>query len=199
MQRQLYFVRHGETTLSGHLLGVTDPELSSTGAQQLLQSLTSLSGLQRIISSPRQRCLNTATAFAKQYQLPVEVEPNLAEFDFGLWDGQAYDTLWRETQSPSIGDFWQNPWLHTPPEGESMYDFHHRVATWWHSILESPSEECTAVVAHAGVIKALVALILDLSPELTAYQSKIDIPYAGIVKVEVFYDSSQTAWPKVVF
>lgn len=70
MQRQLYFVRHGETTLSGHLLGVTDPELSSTGAQQLLQSLTSLSGLQGIISSPRKRCLNTATAFGKAVSTP---------------------------------------------------------------------------------------------------------------------------------
>ncbi|MEK0159329.1 histidine phosphatase family protein [Pseudoalteromonas piscicida] len=199
MQRQLYFVRHGETTMSDHLLGVTDPELSTAGAQQLLQSLTSLGGLQRVISSPRKRCLNTAKAFAKQYQLPVDVEQNLAEFDFGQWDGKPYDTLWRDTQSPSIGDFWQNPWQHTPPEGESMHDFHHRVATWWHSILASPSEECIAVVAHAGVIKALIALILDLPPEFTAHQSNITIPYAGIVKVEIFYDSNQSAWPKVVF
>ncbi|MEJ6475106.1 histidine phosphatase family protein [Pseudoalteromonas piscicida] len=199
MQRQLYFVRHGETTMPRHLLGVTDPELSTIGAQQLLQSLTGLVGVKRIISSPRKRCLNISNVFAAQHQLDLEIEPNLAEFDFGLWDGKPYDVLWRETQSPSIGDFWQNPWQHTPPKGESMHEFHHRVTSWWRGILNSPSEECVAVVAHAGVIKALIALILGLPAEFTAHQSRLDIPYAGIVKVEVFYDDNQTAWSKVVF
>lgn len=114
---ELILVRHGETawSRSGQHTGMTDLRLTSNGHRQavslrpLLDSV--LDGLRPIVcSSPRQRALQTATLAFPAIR-PV-IEPLLAEFDYGTYEGLTTDEI--AVRSPG----W-NIWDDGCPRGES--------------------------------------------------------------------------------
>jgi alpha-ribazole phosphatase len=144
--------------------------------------------------------------FAKEYSLKnnidFQLDDKLKEMDFGDWDGKKYEDLWEIkpiNKQPSIGDFWQDPWKNNPPNGEAIIDFVQRVDTWWQQWLSVGDEGNTLVVAHGGVIKHLIARVLNLPIPGTTHMSNIDIPYAKLVKVSVYTDEQGKAWPKIVW
>ncbi|WP_040645050.1 histidine phosphatase family protein [Pseudoalteromonas rubra] len=199
MQQTLYFIRHGEPRETGRLLGSTDMSASASGNEQVHAQLEACDGIAQVIASPLQRCQTVARTFCETTGLPLQIEPRLSEMHFGDWDGERYDALWQSARAPSIGDFWQSPWQHTPPNGESMSAFHLRLYDWWQQFTASPSCESVAIVTHAGVIKQLLAIWLGLPAEFDGHLSRAEIGYAKMVKVSVFFDETGQAWPKVVF
>jgi len=87
---QIYLIRHGQTewSQSGQHTGSTDIALTPHGEDEARHLRPWLSGIAftRVLSSPRIRALRTAelTGIAA----PVEVEPDLAEWDYGAFEGQ---------------------------------------------------------------------------------------------------------------
>ncbi|MBQ4839191.1 histidine phosphatase family protein [Pseudoalteromonas luteoviolacea] len=199
MIQTLYFIRHTETTQSGMLLGKTDSPLTSTSHQQLLTIFDSLPKPDRVISSPKLRCLAPAQAYAEKSGLALSIKSELQEMDFGLWDGKSYDWLWQNATDPSIGEFWQNPWDIAVPEGESMITFNNRIASWWQTFTADRTDDTVLVVTHGGVIKQLLALWLELPKGVSSHLNCFEVGYGCVVKVTVFYDEVGKAWPKVVF
>ena len=202
LQRTLYLLRHGEIATPGILAGKTDVALSENGLQQLWDVSQKLPEISFCISSPLQRCQVFAKAYSLKYSINLQLSDNLKEMNFGDWDGQGYQALWQIKASavqPSLGDFWQNPWQHAVPNGEAMADFAKRVDTWWQEWLADAPEGNTLVVAHGGVIKHLIARVLNLPMPGTVHMSHIDIPYAGLVKVNIYTDDSGVDWPKIVW
>ena len=55
------------------------------------------------------------------------------------------------------------------------------------------------IIAHAGVIKHLLARILNMPNPGTHHMSCFDVPYAGLIKIEICYDGQGNTWPKVIF
>ena len=87
----LLLVRHGETdwNADGRLQGHTDRPLSDFGrrqARQLAEELTNES-LEAIYASDLARARETAEIVAKRLGLPVVLEPELREKDWGTWEG----------------------------------------------------------------------------------------------------------------
>ncbi|TMP38630.1 histidine phosphatase family protein [Pseudoalteromonas rubra] len=199
MQQTLYFIRHGEPLETGRLLGRTDMPASELGNEQVYAQLQACDAVTQVMSSPLQRCQTVARAFCESAGLSLQIDPRLSEMDFGDWDGQSYEALWQSTQSPGIGDFWQSPWQHTPPNGEPMSAFHLRLIDWWQQFTTTPSSQSTAIVTHAGVIKQLLTVWLGLPEGFDTHLSRLEIGYAKVIKVTVFYDDTGRAWPKVVF
>jgi probable phosphomutase (TIGR03848 family) len=116
-------VRHGRSsantsgTLAGRTPGV---KLDDTGVQQaaaIAQRLAELP-LAAIVTSPLERCKQTAAAIAKQHDgLRPATDRRLTECGYGDWTGQkiatlAKDPLWAVVQ--------QHPSAVTFPGGESM-------------------------------------------------------------------------------
>jgi len=200
-QRTLYLLRHGEISTPGILAGNTDVALSEKGLQQLWQATKQLPDITMCISSPLQRCKKFASDFSRKYDLPLKVSENLQEMNFGDWDGKQYKKLWdisaNEAQT-SIGDFWQDPWKFTPPNGETMDDFVRRVDLWWQHWLADSVKGNTLVVAHGGVIKHLIARVLNMPIPGTAHMSHLDVPYARVVKITIYTDEQGVNWPKMV-
>lgn len=207
----LYLLRHGEIATPGILAGKTDVALSSNGFSQLSQATDALIDIQRCISSPLIRCLAWASAYCQQQNLFLDVDDQLQEMDFGDWDGQGYQSLWANTEQASghsIGDFWQNPWQHQPPNGETMTSFVNRVDSWWHdfccqnsSLQSSNAEkklENTLVVTHAGVIKHILARVLNLPIPGTDHMASIDVPYGCLIKISLYRDEYGKVWSKLV-
>lgn len=197
----LYLLRHGEIATPGILAGKTDVALSELGGKQLSQTSDSLKNISRCISSPLVRCHKWAKQYCQQQNLSLEVENNLRELDFGDWDGQRYQALWKMDNQSSIsgiGDFWQNPWQHQPPNGETMESFVNRVDGWWQDYLTTNILQNTLVVTHAGVIKHLLARVLNLPIPGIEHLSSIDVPYASLIKISLYRDENGKVWAKLV-
>jgi len=97
------------------------------------------------------------------------IEIGLGEQDFGDWQGMTYeelDELWRgDHGDDAFHKFWHAPASHTPPNGESFVTVIERVSEVIERLTETHSGRDIVAVAHGGVIRAAVALALDLDPE----------------------------------
>lgn len=195
-------MRHGQLVKQQCLVGHSDVNLSEYGCQQMHTQLAALfshqHSIKQIITSPLSRCQQLASIYAKQYKTSLFVEPKIKEMNFGKWDGVSFAELWQQASYPNIGDFWENPWLNSPPEGECMHNFATRIEQWWHEQLTSEAPT-TIVISHAGVIKYLLALITGLDPKKNDYLAKFNVPYAAVIKIMIYQDSTGKAWPSIVF
>ncbi len=87
----LLLVRHGETdwNADGRLQGQTDRPLSEFGRRQARQLAEELAGeeLDAIYASDLARARETAQIVAERLGLPVALDPDLREKDWGNWEG----------------------------------------------------------------------------------------------------------------
>jgi broad specificity phosphatase PhoE len=87
----LLLVRHGETdwNADGRLQGQTDRPLSDFGRRQAQQLADELADeeLAAIYSSDLSRARETAEIVGERFGLPIVLEPELREKDWGTWEG----------------------------------------------------------------------------------------------------------------
>ena len=157
----LDFLRHGETSLSHTLRGKTDDALTEKGWMQMQSTIAQAEQVSQawdvIYSSPLQRCHLFAEQWAEQKQLPLYIEPNLQEMDFGEWEAQPTDRLY-QLYPDELAQFWQKPLSFTPPQAESLLAFKSRVL----ESVETLTQQMYAqgwtralIISHGGVIKLL--------------------------------------------
>lgn len=157
----LDFLRHGETSLSHTLRGRTDDALTAKGCAQMRSTITQSEQTNQawdvIYSSPLQRCRLFAEQWAGQKQLPLFIEPNLQEMDFGEWEAQSTERLY-QLYPDELAQFWQTPLSFTPPQAESLLTFKSRVL----ESIETLTQQMYAqgwtralIISHGGVIKLL--------------------------------------------
>jgi probable phosphoglycerate mutase len=156
-------VRHGLTAttgkaLTGWLPGIPLDDRGQAQAAALGARLAELP-LDAIISSPLERCRQTADAIAaaRGAAAPVvQEDERLGECRYGDWTGQplkrlAADPLWRVVQAhPSAVRF-------PGPAGESMLDMQHRAVTAvrdWNARLGP--DAVYLICSHGDVIKAIL-------------------------------------------
>ncbi len=214
-EQTLYVLRHGEIATPGILAGKTDVALSEFGQRQLWQATESIKNISLCISSPMLRCCDWANQYCQQNSLELTIEPKIKEMDFGDWDGQKYQVLWQlaeqetddndegldrtnQQKIPTIGEFWQDPWKNGAPNGEGMQHFVDRIDRWWQEILNNSSSENLLVVTHGGVIKHLLARVLNLPIPGTTHMAAIDVPYASLIKISLYHDEYGKTWSKIV-
>lgn len=157
----LDFLRHGETSLSHTLRGRTDDALTAKGWAQMRSTITQSEQTGQawdvIYSSPLQRCRLFAEQWAEQKQLPLFIEPNLQEMDFGEWEAQLTERLY-QLYPDELAQFWQTPLSFTLPQAESLLTFKSRVL----ESVETLTQQMYAqgwtralIISHGGVIKLL--------------------------------------------
>jgi alpha-ribazole phosphatase len=192
LPQHIGLLRHGE--IAGHpaLYGRSDPPLSADAmrAYQPLLVSTQLPW-QRILCSPRLRCRQVADAVVQQFGLPIEIWPELAEMNFGRWDGVPYAQL--VTEWPRLERFWSDP-LHCPlPEAESLTDFHTRINLAWEAILELSRDQSLLIITHGGVIRMLLARLLHADWRRGEYYQRLNIPYASLTQLNIWHGDIQPA------
>ncbi len=97
MPVNIYIARHGETTWNavGRYQGRIETPLSPLGqaqAQALARALAD-KGIERIISSPLSRCMQTALPLALETGMAIEANPLLLEIAHGTWEGRYRDEI----------------------------------------------------------------------------------------------------------
>jgi broad specificity phosphatase PhoE len=173
------FIRHGEPMggkrYRGH--GIDDP-LSELGWRQMWAALEGFRGWDRIISSPMRRCREFAEALALEAGQGVRVDPRLREVGFGSWEGRTAEQIKREDPDGFEG-FYQDPLRCRPVGAEPLEAFLSRVTEAFDALVAEHSGEHVLVVAHAGVIRAAVARVLNAPPERLY---RMYIPYAALTR-----------------
>ena len=157
----LDFLRHGETSLSHSLRGRTDDALTAKGWTQMRSTITQSEQTGQawdvIYSSPLQRCRLFAEQWAEQKQLPLFIEPNLQEMDFGEWEAQSTERLY-QLYPDELAQFWQTPLSFTPPQAESLLTFKSRVLESVETLTQQMHKQGwqrALIISHGGVIKLL--------------------------------------------
>jgi len=86
---EIYLIRHGETawSLTGQHTGVTEVPLTPRGQEMAAQLIPMLRDIvfTRVLTSPRQRARQTCE-LAQPRAFP-EIESNLADWDYGAYEG----------------------------------------------------------------------------------------------------------------
>jgi probable phosphomutase (TIGR03848 family) len=186
-------LRHGRTTanasgvLAGRAAGV---KLDDVGRDQSTAAAERLAAvpLAAIVTSPLERCRQTATAVARaqkhgQAQAPrIRTDKGLTECDYGDWQGQAIKTLAKDKLWPVIQ---ARPSSVTFPGGESMSTMSTRAVAAVRRHDSDVAQEygdhaIWAAVSHGDVIKAIVADALGMHLDLF---QRINIDPASITIV----------------
>ena len=159
-------VRHGLTHMTGPVLAGWTPglHLDERGQKQAAAVAERLRPVPftALVSSPLDRCLDTAGAIASGRELELQVEDRLGECRYGDWTGRplkelAKDPLWKVVQNhPSAVVF-------PGPEGEPLRETQNRAVAAvrdWNARL-GPDATWLAC-SHGDVIKSIVADAMGL-------------------------------------
>jgi alpha-ribazole phosphatase len=165
---RVILIRHTEPEpgARGRCYGRLDVDLSDGGrrhADALGTALASF-GVQALFSSPQRRALETARLIGARLDLEPTEHAGLAEIDFGEFEGRTYEEI--AASEPGL----YRAWMETPtavrfPGGESFADLRARVVAALAEIRAAHSGSAVALVAHAGVIRAVLAAALALPDE----------------------------------
>ena len=163
-------VRHGKTAMTGPVLAGWTPgvSLDETGVAQAEAVAARLASvpLAAVVTSPLERCVETASHLTAGRGLQLEVDDRLGECRYGDWTGKelkalAKDPLWKVVQA--------HPSAVTFPNGEALRDSAARAVDAvrdWNTRLGP--EATWLACSHGDIIKAIVADALGL--HLDAFQ-----------------------------
>ena len=157
-------IRHGEPVGGRRYRGhsVDDP-LSDRGWQQMRDAIAGRSHWQQIFSSPMRRCCEFADELSKQSSLPLMIDERLKEVGFGVWEGCNHQDLERDYPGQREA-FYNDPVNNRPDAAEPLDEFRNRVSAALNDMRASKSGHIL-VVTHAGVIRAALAEVLNLSDQ----------------------------------
>jgi broad specificity phosphatase PhoE len=178
MTTTVILIRHGAhdllgQTMAGRNLGV---RLNANGQAQARGLAERLSRwpVTAIHAGPLHRVQETAWPFARHLGLEVETDHAFDEIDAGQWTGLAFDAL-REDAAWSR---WNNRCgLASCPGGESFSEVGARVARGLERLAARYPDRTVAVVSHADIIKAAIALALGLPLD---FHARFDIEPASV-------------------
>lgn len=162
------FLRHAKSGIPGVYYGQSDVKLQDEGHIQEKMVLDTVKGKQfsAIISSPLSRCRNLAEKISEITGANLKVVNELIEIDIGDWEGKTFEeasNVYHEIAKELLS---MSPDLEFP-NGESLAGFKERAVKAWRLLVEEFKEvnHDILLVSHAGIIRALISHIRNLSSE----------------------------------
>jgi len=187
-ETEIVLLRHGEPVGGRRYRGKLDDALSEKGWQQMWHAVGERADWQQIVTSPLLRCHAFALALGERHGLPVEVDERFAEVGFGSWEGRTRQELEAETPG-QVRRFLQDPVGNRPPGAELLDDFTSRVQAGLHDVLQAYAGQRVLLVAHAGVIRTIMAQVLGMPP-VAMY--RIHVANAGLTRIRTDQERGYT-------
>jgi broad specificity phosphatase PhoE len=155
--QQVFLIRHGETewSRSGRHTGRTDVPLSDRGRLRAKAIGHWLNG--RVVSawtSPLSRARETCRLAG--YGDSARVEPDLREWDYGVYEGRTTHDIRREIPDWSV---WGSPIV----DGESLEQLGRRAQRVVLRVLDAGPGD-VALFAHGHILRVLAACWIELPP-----------------------------------
>jgi broad specificity phosphatase PhoE len=156
---QLLVIRHGRTEWSrtGRHTGRSDVPLDDQGREEARAAARTLDGwnISRAYSSPLGRARDTAELV--QPAGGVVVDPDLVEWDYGIYEGRTTPQIREEEPAWSV-------WTHPMKGGESIEQVGARVDRFLARVLAALETGNIAVFSHGHVLAILIARWCELAP-----------------------------------
>jgi broad specificity phosphatase PhoE len=154
---QLWLIRHGETewSLSGAHTSRTDIPLTERGKERAAKIRDYLAHrkFSLVLTSPLQRARETCRIAG--YSDVAQIEENLREWDYGIFEGRTTADIRKDQPDWSI---WDSP----VPEGEPVEHVAARAQKVIDRALQAGGD--VALFAHAHILRILAATWLGLEP-----------------------------------
>lgn len=196
MKVNILLLRHGKVNGPAALYGHTNVLVEQNLDDQTTSALASKTlHLSKIVSSPLSRCSNLAKQLSCGLGITLNINPDLAEMNFGRFDGVAFDSMssgdWQQ-----LAPFWDRPAECALQGGERLADFHQRVVSAWREVLET--EQNTLVICHGGVIRQILADVLGLDWRNPKLYSSLAIGNSTITQIQFDTDYPENLVVKVI-
>ncbi len=160
-------VRHVETqgNVERRFNGHTESPYTKRGLKMKAVLIKELEALHEkwpithIYASPILRARTIGEALSKRIQIPLVVEDDLKEFNFGIFDGLTAEEAMK--RDPQAWKRWMaNYNFETLPQGENYRDYHRRMGDFIknHPMAE---DETTVIIAHGGTVHSLLLNLLS--------------------------------------
>jgi broad specificity phosphatase PhoE len=180
---RLLLIRHGEVEARYQRIfgGRIDMNLSPRGKRQSkkLAEYLQAKTIDAVYASPMKRVQQTLAPTLKLGGHEQKIFPGLREVDFGDWTGLGWAAVREKFGFP------EHAWLEQienpgAPKGENGQAFRARVEPCLREILQKHHGENVAIFCHGGVIRMLLAILLELPlPKTNAFE----VEYASITQV----------------
>ncbi len=180
-------LRHGEAQGGNYYRGITDDPLTEIGWKQMLQALPLDSSLDLIITSPLQRCHAFASELSKQKASRLEINPGFQELNFGRWEGKTAAEI-THTDPDALLNFYEDPEANPPPDSEKLNFFRERIRSCWHKTVQEHPDKHLLIITHAGVIRMLFSLLLDI-PLCNTF--RIQVNHACKTRFQCFHSETE--------
>lgn len=159
-------------TRHGHVEGITPPAfrgrrdlpLTALGREQARRLGTFLATrpkIAAIYTSPLQRCVDTGAAVAAATGVTATVLTALADIDYGDWTGKPHEAVER-TDPARYAQWWSQPQLVRPPNGESLQELLARTADAVRDVVARHPDGRVVLIGHDSTNRALLLTLLDL-------------------------------------
>ena len=181
----LLLIRHAEVELAYHRVfgGRIDMDLSPHGHEQAEQLAAFLQRweLDAIYTSPMRRVRATLDPLLVNGTPAPTILDALREVDFGDWTGHRWEEILTRFQVSAF-DWLAELERGAVPGGESGAQLLGRLRPCVEDILRQHAGQTVAVYCHGGVVRGLLALLLDLP--LRKF-SAFEVDYASVTEVEI--------------
>ena len=176
-------IRHAEVEESYHKIfgGQIDMNLSPRGHEQARTLVKFLRGrkIDAIYASPMKRVQQTLAPFLKNDAPAQTISPALREVHFGDWTGLNWETVCDKFSLQT------HEWLDhiergLAPNGETGPQFRARIEPCLKRIIRNHSGENVGIFCHGGVIRMILAILLNLPLPRT---NLFEIEYASVTQV----------------
>jgi alpha-ribazole phosphatase len=156
---EVIFVRHTEVARawSSRCYGCTDVGLSRAGRKQARELAAKLASepITSLVCSSLKRAHFLANSLGALKGLDVRIDDRWRERDFGTWECQTWNTIWRESGNAMDGML-TSPHGFRPGGGETTAELAARALDAFRAL---PRGGLTVVVAHGGPIAAVRAAL----------------------------------------
>ncbi|WNV77193.1 bifunctional RNase H/acid phosphatase [Geodermatophilus sp. DSM 44513] len=163
-----HLLRHGRTehTPERRYSGRNDLPLSATGRAEAAAAAERAGelGIEVVVASPLRRTRETAEVVAATLGLPVQLDDDLVELDFGELEGLTAEEA-RQRHPLAARRFLDDVTV-AAPGGESITDVSARVGRARARVLREHTGRTVLVVSHVTPIKLLLAAGLDVPDEV---------------------------------
>ncbi len=184
--KKLLLARHASTGIEfqGRFIGASDITLPESGPAEVARLAGVVAPFAPAVTfcSPLLRARQTTELLARQAGIgAIHEDQDLREIDFGRWERLNFAEIAKgDSELVKRWSAWDENF--TFPEGEAIADFLARTGAAAARLAARP-EETILVVAHGGVVRALLCHFLKLPPR---HYLLFDIKPARLATIDLF-------------
>ena len=174
---EIYLIRHTKPKIGeGYCYGRTDLEVEASFSEELAILEKKLpDSFDVLYSSPARRCKILAEKLKTK---EFHYDDRILELNFGDWENKK----WTDIDPVQAKKWWDDFVDERAPNGETFRELSKRVMDFMDE-LKSKNLEKVGVVSHAGVIRTIVANLLDM-PLLKAFNLSYDFGKVTLVSIK---------------